>query len=214
MATGRDDSATLPPLRASRAEGWRLVRGGRVLVSSLLLSLAGAATIAAAVAVALPYAAQHSRSSWGGALMAAPILGAVAGLLLIGRLRAPRQHALVVRLALLSPLPLLVTIFEPRLTVVWTAWFTCGALLGYQRPLWAAVTELVPSPTRGRVLGLAGALTVGVMAGCILVARWISEHISPAASVGICAVVTSGALVLLASRWPQEWGNRAGLPEG
>lgn len=214
MAFGRDDSGTLPPLRAEQTEGWRLVRGSRVLSSALLLCLAGAVTIAAPVAVALPYAAQHGRSSWGGALMAAPILGAVAGVLLVGRLTAQRRHALVLRLALLSPVPLLVTIFEPRFAVVWTAWFVCGALLGYLRPVLAAVNELVPRGMRGRFLGVAGALTVAVTAGCSSVARWMSEHTSPAASVGICAVVTSGALILLAARWPEEWLSRADLPEG
>ena len=39
------------------------------------------------------------------------------------RLPAERQSSLVLRLALLTPLPLLVTIFEPPLPVVWAAWF-------------------------------------------------------------------------------------------
>ena len=88
--------------------------------------------------------------------MAAPILGAVVGLLVIGRLPAERQSSLVLRLALLTPLPLLVTIFEPPLPVVWAAWFVCGALQCYMLPLQAAFTLLVPTAMRGRVFGLAG----------------------------------------------------------
>ena len=74
----------------------------------------------------------------------------------IGRLPAERQSALVMRLALLTPLPLLVTIFEPPLAVVWTAWFICGALQSYMLPVQAAFTLLVPTAMRGRVFGLGG----------------------------------------------------------
>ncbi|TPG19668.1 MFS transporter [Pedococcus bigeumensis] len=199
-----DDSPTAN-LLGELAQGWRQIRSNRVLTYMLWLSLASALAIAAPEAVALPYAAQHSPSqSWGGLLMAAPILGSVVGLLFIGRLPAERQSALVMRLALLTPLPLLVTIFEPPLAVVWTAWFLSGALQSYMLPLQAAFTLLVPTAMRGRVFGLAGALSVGVTGACFLAAGWVSEHTTPAASVGICAVVTLGVLVLLAARWPKE----------
>lgn len=195
----------LSTLASDLLEGWREIRTSRVLTLFLGLSLISSLAIAAPEAVALPYAAHSGASSaWGGMLMAAPILGAVVGLLLIGRLPAVRQSALVLRLAMLMPLPLLVTIFEPRLPVVWLAWFLCGALQCYMLPLQSAFTLLVPTPMRGRVFGLAGALSVGVTGFCFLLAGWISEHTSPAAAVGISAVVTMGALVLMAARWPRE----------
>jgi MFS family permease len=199
------EDAPLLSMLADLRQGWLQIRASRVLTSMLGLSLASALAIAAPAAVALPYAAQHSTSStWGGLLMASPILGAVVGLLLIGRLPAERQSSLVLRLALLTPLPLLATIFEPSLPVVWAAWFVCGALQAYMLPLQAAFTLLVPTALRGRVFGLAGALSVGVTGACFLLAGWISERTTPAASVGICAVVTLGVLVLLAARWPTE----------
>jgi hypothetical protein len=102
------------------------------------------------------------------------------------------------------PLPLLVTVFEPSLVVVWLAWFVCGALQSYMLPLQSAFTLLVPTEMRGRVYGLAGALSVGVTGVCFLVAGWISEHTSPPAAVGVCAVVTIGILVLVAARWPRD----------
>jgi hypothetical protein len=71
-------------------------------------------------------------------------------------------------------------------------------------PLQSAFTLLVPTAMRGRVFGLAGALSVGVTGLCFLAAGWVSEHTSPAASVGICAVLTLGMFVLLAARWPGE----------
>ena len=63
-------------------------------------------------------------------------------------------------MALTMPLPLLVTVVEPPLPVVWAAWFTCGALQAYMLPLQATFTLLVPARLRGRVFGLAGALSV------------------------------------------------------
>ena len=201
----KPEEAQLSTLLGDLGQGWRQIRSSRVLTSMLLLSLASALAIAAPEAVALPYAAEHSTSpNWGGTLMAAPILGAVVGLLLIGRLPSERQSSLVIRLALLTPLPLLVTIFEPPLPVVWAAWFACGALQAYMLPLQAAFTLLVPTAMRGRVFGLAGALSIGVTGACFLVAGWVSEHTTPAASVGICAVVTLGIVVLLAARWPKD----------
>ena len=195
----------LNSLLGDLAHGWGQIRSSRVLTMLLLLSLASALAIAAPEAVALPYGAHHSgSSSWGGLLMAAPILGAVVGVLLIARLPAERQFRLVMRLALLMPVPLLVTIFEPPLPVVWAAWFLSGALQSYMLPLQSAFTLLVPPAMRGRVFGLAGAMSVGVTGLCFLAAGWISEHTSAAASVGICAVITLGILVLMAARWPRE----------
>ncbi|WP_406831174.1 MFS transporter [Pedococcus sp. KACC 23699] len=195
----------LNSLAGDLARGWGHIRTSRVLTMLLVLSLASALAIAAPEAVALPYGAQHSgSSSWGGLLMAAPILGGVVGVLLIARLPAERQFRLVMRLALLMPLPLLVTVFEPPLPVVWVAWFVSGAMQCYMLPLQSAFTLLVAPAMRGRVFGLAGALSIGVTGACFLVAGWLSERTSPAASVGICAVVTLGVLVLLAARWPRE----------
>ncbi|GAB3080271.1 hypothetical protein ASD62_17525 [Phycicoccus sp. Root563] len=192
-------------LAGDLAHGWQQIRSSRVLTMLLLLSLASALAIAAPEAVALPYGTQHSgSSSWGGLLMAAPILGAVVGVLLIARLPAERQFRLVMRLAVLMPLPLLATIFEPPLPVVWVAWFLSGALQCYMLPLQSAFTLLVPPTMRGRVFGLAGAMSVGVTGVCFLAAGWISEHTSAAAAVGICAVITLGVLVLLAARWPRD----------
>ena len=205
IGTSVQAAATASFLR-DLASGWREIKGNRVLGRLLILSLASALAIAAPEAVALPYAkgTSNGTAAWGGLLMAAPILGAVLGLLLIGRLRAERQSALIMRLALLMPFPLLVTVFEPPVVVVWLAWFTCGALQSYMLPLQAAFTLLVPTRLRGRVFGLAGALSVAVTGVCFLIAGWISERTTPAAAVGISAVVTIGVLVLVAARWPRE----------
>lgn len=185
-------------------DGGRHLFSNRLLTSLLLLSVTSTLAMAAPEALAIPYANTHTGSStWGGLLMAAPILGAVAGLLLLGRLPVEAQSRSVLRLALAMPLPLLVTVLEPPLPLVWAAWFLCGALQCYMLPLQSTFTLLVPSELRGRVYGLAGALAVAATGAFYLLAGWLSQQVGPAAAVGVCAVVALGALVLVAARWPR-----------
>jgi MFS family permease len=185
-------------------EGGRHLFHDRVLTSLLLLSCTSTLAMAAPEAVAIPYVNTHTdRPSWGGLLMAAPILGAVVGLLVLSRFRAEAQNRSVLGMALVMPLPLLVTVFEPPLPAIWVAWFACGALQAYMLPLQSTFTLMVPVELRGRVFGLAGALSVASTGAFYLMAGWISQHTRPAAAVGVCAVVSLGGLVLVASRWPR-----------
>lgn len=184
--------------------GGRHLFADRLLTALVLLSVTSTLAIAAPEAVAIPYADTHGAPAWGGLLMAAPILGAVAGLLVLGRWRAERQNSSVLWMALVMPVPLLVTVFEPALPYVWAAWFVCGALQSYMLPLQSTFTLLVPAELRGRVFGLAGALSVASMGAFYLLAGWISQHTTAAAAVGVCAVVSMGATTLLAARWPRR----------
>ena len=190
-------------VRDALAGGRHLFTSG-VLTSLLLLGVTSTLAMAAPEAVAIPYVNTHTDSpAWGGLLMAAPILGAVAGLVVLGRLGAVAQSRSMPTMALLMPLPLLVTVVEPPLPVVWAAWFGCGALQAYMLPLQSTFTLLVPAGMRGRVFGLAGAISVAATGVFYLLAGWISQQTSPAAAVGVCAVVSLGGLVLLAARWPR-----------
>jgi hypothetical protein len=209
--------AIVVPLRAAHGEvqrgvrgflgdaaaGARHLRGSRVLTALLALSVVSTLAMAAPEAVAIPYVDAHTGSgAWGGLLMAAPILGAVAGLLVVSRLPPERQNRFLPGMALAMPLPLLATVLEPPLPVLWLAWFASGALQSYMLPLQSTFSLLVPLQLRGRVFGLAGALSVAATGGWYLLAGWISQHTTPAAAVGVCAVVAFGGLVLLAARWP------------
>ena len=116
--------------------------------------------------------------------MAAPILGAVAGLLVVSRLGAVKQNRSVLWMSLTMPLPLLITVVEPPLPVVWVAWFACGALQAFMLPLQSTFTLLVPAALRGRVFGLAGAISVAATGAFYLLAGWISQNTRPAAAGG------------------------------
>ncbi|MFW5471855.1 MFS transporter [Knoellia sp. CPCC 206450] len=181
----------------------------RVLVSLLALSLVAMLGVIAPEAVAIPYVLDHQLPEWlGGMLMAAPVVGAVVGIVVVGRWQPEVASARIIIMALLMPVPLVVTPLVPTtaewLTVVWLLWFTSGALQAFMLPLQATFALVVSQELRGRVIGLAGAAAMGASAVCYLVAGWLSETFSPTAAVSICALVCFTGVAILARSWPRR----------
>ena len=176
-----------------------------VLVFLLALSLCSVWAIAAPEAVAIAYAQDQSGSTrLGGLLMAAPVFGAVAGLVMVGRWQPERQNSRIIVMALLMPLPLLVTAFTPRIPITWLLWFACGVLQAFMLPLQSTFSLVVPDHMRGRVFGLGGALSVAASGAVFLVAGALAEHTTPAIAVATCAFASLLAITLLAVRWPRS----------
>jgi hypothetical protein len=136
--------------------------------------------------------------------MAAPILGAVAGLVMVGRWQPERQNSRIITMALLMPLPLVVTVFTPPISITWLLWFTCGALQAFMLPLQSTFSLVIPAQMRGRVFGLAGALSVAATGVAFLVAGYLAELTSPAVAVAMCAAASMVAIVIVAVRWPRS----------
>jgi MFS family permease len=175
-----------------------------VLISLLALSLCSVWAIAAPEAVALAYAHDQSGSTrLGGLLMAAPIFGAVVGLVMVGRWQPERQNSRIIVMALLMPLPLVGTVFVPSLPITWLLWFGCGLMQAFMLPLQSTFSLVVPAQMRGRVFGLGGALSVAASGVAFLVAGYLAEHTTPARAVAICAAASLLAIVVLAVRWPR-----------
>jgi MFS family permease len=176
-----------------------------VLMSLLALSLCSVWAMAAPEAVAIAYA--HDQAGWtaslGGLLMAAPICGAVVGLLIVGRWQPESQNSRIIVMALLMPLPLIGTVFAPSVPIAWLLWFICGGLQAFMLPLQATFSLIVPVEMRGRVFGLGGALSVAASGAAYLVAGYLAETMSPAMAVAICATASLLASVALALRWPR-----------
>src|SRR5674476_937255 len=157
-------------------------------------------------AVVIAYAAAKDPSGsarLGGLLMAAPILGAVAGLVMVGRWQPERQNPRIIVMALLMPLPLVVTVIAPPVLIAWLLWFGCGVLQAFMLPLQSTFSLVIPVQMRGRVFGLAGALSVAATGVAFLVAGWLAELTSPAWAVAICALASLLAIVVVAVRWPR-----------
>jgi MFS family permease len=181
----------------------------RILVSLLALSLVAMLGVIAPEAVAIPYVLDHQLPQWlGGMLMAAPVAGAVVGVLVVGRWQPDVASARMIVMALLMPVPLVITPLVPTTTewlaVVWLLWFTSGALQAFMLPLQATFALVVSHELRGRVIGLAGAAAMGTSALCYLVAGWLSETFSPAAAVSLCALACLSGVALLARSWPRR----------
>ncbi len=177
-----------------------------VLRSLLALSLCSVWAIAAPEAVAIAYAHAQDPSGaarLGGLLMAAPILGAVAGLVMVGRWQPERQNSRIIVMALLMPLPLVGTMFAPAVPIAWLLWFGCGVLQAFMLPLQSTFSLVIPAQMRGRVFGLAGALSVAASGVAFLVAGLLAELTSPASAVAVIAVGSLLAIVVLAVRWPR-----------
>lgn len=189
--------------------GARYLARHRVLAAMLALSLATSWAIAAPEAVALAYAEEAGAARYGGLLMAAPMAGAVLGLLVIGRWQPEHQNRRIITLALTMPVPLLATVFQPPLLVTGLLWFLNGALQAFMLPLQATFSLMVSPEMRGRVFGLAGALTVSATGVAFLVSGLLAQQLTAAAAVSVAAVVSLGAILLLAARWPRRALARA-----
>jgi MFS family permease len=189
--------------------GGRYLARHRVLAAMLTLSLATSWAIAAPEAVALAYAAESGGARYGGLLMAAPMAGAVLGLVVIGRWQPHQQNARIITLALSMPVPLLATAFQPPLLVTGLLWFLSGALQAFMLPLQATFSLMVTPEMRGRVFGLAGALTVSATGVAFLVSGLLAQQLTAAAAVSVAAVFSLAAIVLLAARWPRRALARA-----
>ena len=175
-----------------------------VLVSLLTLSLVSVWAMAAPEAVAIAYSQDQSGSiRLGGLLMAAPVFGAVAGLVMVSSWQPERQNSRIIFMALLMPLPLVATVFAPPIPVTWLLWFGCGVLQAFMLPLQSTFSLVVPAEMRGRVFGLGGALSVAASGAAFLAAGYLAEHTNPAIAVATCATVSLLAIILLALRWPR-----------
>jgi MFS family permease len=193
-------------------EGAKYLFRNPVLVSLLALSLCSVWAIAAPEAVALAYAADQDESGsagLGGLLMAAPVLGAVVGLLMVGRWQPEDQNSRIIVMAPLMPLPLVATVFEPPVPITWLLWFGCGVLQAFMLPLQSTFSLVVPAEMRGRVFGLGGALSVAASGVAFLVAGYLAEQTTPARAVAYCACASLAAISVLAIRWPRTALRRA-----
>lgn len=171
-----------------------------VLARFVLLSAVAGVGIVAPEALAIPLAGS---GGWGGLLMASPILGAVVGILLMGLLDVHRQNASILPVALVMPLPLLVTALQPPVVVVGALWFVSGMLQAFMVPLQATFTLVTAPELRGRIFSLAGALSIFVAGLSYLLAGWVGQHLDPHTGVALCGLLCITLVAIVAFRWPR-----------
>ena len=175
--------------------------GHPVLARLVTLSAVASLGIAAPEALAIPIAGQNG---WGGALMAAPIVGAIAGIIVVGRRDVQRQNRSIVPLALAMPLPLLAMALHPPLVVVAALFFVSGALQAFMVPLQATFALVTEPQLRGRIFSLAGSVSIAAAGLSFLAAGWVGKQTNPYTGVAICAAVCLVLIALLAMTWPHR----------
>ena len=190
--------------------GGRYLARHRVLAAMLTLSLATSWAIAAPEAVALAYAAES-----GAGAVRRPADGRAdgrgragpAGHRPVAAAPAERSASSPSRCRCRSrcwPPP-----SSRRSWSTGLLWFLSGALQAFMLPLQATFSLMVTPEMRGRVFGLAGALTVSATGVAFLVSGLVAQQLTAAAAVSVAAVFSLAAIVLLAARWPRRALARA-----
>jgi MFS family permease len=175
-----------------------------VLARLMALSAVATLAISAPEALAIPIAGENGWGGWGGVLMAAPIVGAVFGIVLVGRPDVQRQNRSIVPLALAMPVPLLVTALHPPIVVIAMVFFVSGVFQAFMVPLQSTFALVTEPELRGRIFSLAGSVSVAAAGLSFLAAGWVGQHSSPYAGVTICAAVCLALVALLALTWPHR----------
>lgn len=154
--------------------------------------------------VGIAYAANNGYGATAGAvLVGAMPAGFTVGLLLLNRFApGPRQFSLVLRLAVLSLVPLLLTAVRPPTPVAAVLWFVSGACQANLVAVIGAFNLAMPSGVRGRANGLAAgglglAQTIAIAGGGAA-----ANALDPAAAVAWAAVLGLVALTFLGAWWP------------
>jgi MFS family permease len=172
-----------------------------VLARLVTLSAFASLGIAAPEALAIPIAED---TGWGGVLMASPIIGAVVGIVLIGRRDVQWQNGSIIPLAMAMPVPLLLTALHPPVVVTAMLFFASGMLQAFMVPLQATFALVTEPALRGRIFSLAGSVSVAAAGLFFLLAGWVGQRTSPHTAVTICAAGCLVLIALLAMTWPHH----------
>jgi predicted MFS family arabinose efflux permease len=158
--------------------------------------------VIATEAIAVPYAHAHGQgATTAGALTASLPLGVTVGALLLGRVVKPdRVEALLPALAVMTPLVLAFTGFNPPPAIVAMIWFVAGALSAMSVAANRLFVAAVPAEVRGRAFGIAASgISTSQGLGSLLVGL-LAHSLGPARAVDAIALPVL-ALTLLALRW-------------
>lgn len=183
--------------------GARYLRRHRMLVAIVLLMLAAVLGVTAPEASGLAFARQELGAlQYGGLLMATPIVGMIVGLLLVSRWDGVTQIERVRPMALLMPVPLLFVALHPSIATAVPLFFASGILSAFVLPLQATFLPMVAQEYRGRVYGIASALTVAAGGVAYLAVGALTTAYGPARAVSISGVISLVLIIVVLSRWP------------
>lgn len=190
------------------ADGWRFVRGRRVIVGALAVTVVvnfwGFAYISMVPVIGERVLGLSAFPI--GVLMSVEGLGALLGALLVGPFSKPHVYT---RIYLLSSFVFLAGVLGFALSALFPLSLAlnliCGISLAGFSVMQATIMFLAARPEmRSRVMGV---LTVGIGAGPLgmLHLGWLADWVGAAAAVQIMALEGLVALALTAVIWPETW---------
>jgi MFS family permease len=173
--------------------GIRYVAGDRRLLGLAALTwLFGCFVVPEALAA--PYAAQIGAGQAAvGWLMAADVIGAAVGMLLIARLGPVSRRRLTVPLVVATGFPLVLTLTAPSLTVTVALWALSGMCGSYMVLAQTSLTELVPDGMRGRAIGFAAAGLQTAQGLGMALAGLLASALTPSIAIAACGAVGAAA---------------------
>jgi MFS family permease len=159
--------------------------------------------VIATEAVAVPYANQRGRGALTAGLMTAALpAGITVGALVVGRaLDSNRAEKLLPGLALLAPLLLALTAFDPSPVVVGIIWFISGAMSSMTVIANRIFVATVRPEVRGRAFGLAAAGISTAQGIGTLVVGLLAQQVGPSLAVAAVALTDFVGLVVVTVRW-------------
>lgn len=189
---------------AAIAEGARAVFGDARLRWLVVTSWIVVGTVVTTEAVAVPYAhAHHEGALAAGLLSAAVPLGMVVGALILGRMvPLDRAESALLPAALITPLVLALTVFDPSPALACVTWCIAGATSAMTVTANRLFVVAIPRELRGRSFGIAaagisgaqglGTLLIGILAANIGPARAVADVALPAFALIVVFSVASG----------------------
>lgn len=193
------DGSSVGPSRGSgfALAGIKLVVGDRRLLALAgLVWLVGCFVVAEALAA--PYVAEIDAGEEAiGLLMAAVVIGAAVGSLLVARLSSEWRRRLTVPLAVAVGVPLMATAAAPSLWLTFVLWMLAGVFHSYIVLAQVRFAQYIPDGMRSRAIGFAAAGLQTAQGLGIAIGGILAEVISPSVAIGISAAAGSlGALVI------------------
>jgi MFS family permease len=181
-------------------EGVGVVFGNSYLRWLVLTSWVIVGTVIASEAAAVPYAHAHGGGAVTAGLLSASLpTGITLGALILGRSIAPEtSQRLIAPLALLTPLVLALTWFNPRPVLGGALWLAAGGLSAMTVVANRVFVLAVPRAARGRAFGVAVAGIAGAQGIGTLVVGSLASHLGAARAVGAVSLPAFALVAALA----------------
>jgi MFS family permease len=167
-------------------------------------------TVIATEAVAVPYANSHGDGAMTAGLLTASVpAGVTLGAIVLGRLIDQRRvNRLLPLLALLTPMVLALTGFNPTPAIAGPIWFVAGALSAMTVIANRAFVAAVRPDVRGRAFGIAAAgISTAQGVGSLLIGLF-AHRLGPAHAVTAIALPAFGLIVIATMRSRHQKARR------